>query len=142
MSASTARKTAWLLLFDDPTSVWGKSIEQIKQSFTMDGAAVVDSTRSGTSGLSQAFKIDGGASGIKEIQYSPSTVDAEIKTTHIGEYYKITLKDGSKIKVVQPTDYRPTFDENGPIYDKATIYLNPQGQQVKFDPARNMWVPK
>ncbi len=129
-------------ILDDPTSVWGKSIEQIKQSFTMDGVAVVDSTRSGTSGLSQAFKIDGGASGIKEIQYSPSTVGAEIKTTHIGEYYKITLKDGSKIKVVQPTDYRPTFDEDGPIYDKATIYLNPQGQQVKFDPARNMWVPK
>lgn len=59
-----------------------------------------------------------------------------------GEYYKITYNDGSKVKVVDPDSYRPTFNSKGPIYDTNTKYLNPQGQKVIFNSAANKWVPE
>lgn len=52
---------------------------------------------------------------------------------HKGEYYKLTYADGSKVKVVDPVAYRPTFSSGSPIYDANTKYLNPQGQKVVFN---------
>ncbi len=113
---------------DQPSSIWGKSIDDIKQSFTMDGATVTSvPAKASSSGNAQIFKVEGSATGIKEFQYSPSTVDNLNQSSHVGEYYKITYEDGSKIKVVDPSTYRPTFLGSDPIYDVNTTYLNPQG---------------
>ncbi|AZD00799.1 hemagglutinin repeat-containing protein [Pseudomonas chlororaphis] len=128
-----------------PTSVWGKSIDDLKQSFLLDRFIVTSSTKSGTSGNAQVFKVsssDGGVSKIVEVQYSPSTAGAVKQSTHIGEYYKLTYADGSKIKIVEPATYRPTFERGQPVYDKNTVYLNPQGQNVKFDASQNLWTPQ
>jgi hypothetical protein len=51
------------------------------------------------------------------------------------------VASGSKIKIVDPNSYAPSLKPNGiPLYDKNTVYLNPQGQQVIFNPATNTWV--
>ncbi len=129
-------------MVEAPANVWGKSIDDIQQSFKMDGAKLTYvPPRTGTSGNAQVYKVEGGTTGIKEIQYSPSTVNAPVKSVHVGEYYKITYVDGSKAKVIEPATYRPTFQgPSKPIYDANTTYLNPQGQKVKFNPATNAWV--
>lgn len=131
-------------IVDKPESIWGKTIENIKQSFTMDGATVTDvPPRAGSSQNAQIFEIDGSATGIKKIQYSPSTVGKQIDSDHIGEYYKISYNDGSKIKVVDPNTYRPSFFGKGQvIYDTNTVYLNPEGQKVIFNPSNNTWIPE
>jgi len=59
--------------------------------------------------------VEGGTMGVKEIQYSPSAVGGDVLSTHKGEYYKLTYLDGSKVKIVDPVDYRPTFNSKGPI---------------------------
>lgn len=105
----------------------------------MDGEVLTLKVKSKTSGNAQVYSAEGGTTGIKEIQYSPSTGDSG-SSKHKGEYYKITYKDGSKVKVVNPENYRPTFDSDGPFYDKNTRYINPQGQNVIFDPSINKWV--
>ncbi|MDQ7985184.1 DUF637 domain-containing protein [Pseudomonas sp. G34] len=129
-------------MVETPANVWGKSIDDIQQSFKMDGANLTYvPPKAGTSGNAQVYKVEGGTTGIKEIQYSPSTVDASVKSVHVGEYYKITYVDGSKAKVIDPATYRPTFQgPSKPIYDANTTYLNPQGQKVKFNPATNAWI--
>ncbi|WP_260407449.1 DUF637 domain-containing protein, partial [Pseudomonas cichorii] len=129
-------------MVEAPANVWGKSIDDIQQSFKMDGAKLTYvPPKTGTSGNAQVYKVEGGTTGIKEIQYSPSTVDAPVKSVHVGEYYKITYVDGSKAKVIDPATYRPTFQgPSKPIYDANTTYLNPQGQKVKFNPVTNIWV--
>ena len=84
----------------------------------------------GTSGNEQVYRVDGGATGIKEIQCSPSTANALDKLTHVGEYCKITCFDGSKAKVIDPLGYRPKFRGPGdPIYDRNTIYLKSAGAE-------------
>jgi hypothetical protein len=129
-------------MVEAPANVWGKSIDDIQQAFKMDGAKLTYvPPKIGTSGNAQAYKVEGGTTGIKEIQYSPSTVDASVKSTHVGEYYKITYFDGSKAKIIDPVIYRPTFQgPSKPIYDANTTYLNPQGQKVKFNPVTNAWI--
>ena len=125
-----------------PANVWGKSIDDIQQSFKMDGAKLTYvPPKTGASGNAQVYKVEGSTTRIKEIQYSPSTVDASIKSVHVGEYYKITYIDDSKTKIIDPATYRPTFQgPSKPIYDADTTYLNPQGQKVKFNPATNLWI--
>jgi filamentous hemagglutinin len=131
-------------LVEAPANVWGKSIDDIQQSFKMDGAELkYVPPKTGTSGNAQVYKVEGGTTGIKEIQYSPSTADAAVKSVHVGEYYKITYVNGTKAKVIDPETYRPTFEgPSSPIYDENTTYLNPQGQKVKFNSVTNVWRPE
>lgn len=126
----------------NPSSVWGKSIDDIKQSLTMDGATLTPKVRASSSGNAQVYTVEGSTTGIKEIQYSPSTIGDDVLSTHKGEYYKLTYADGSKVKVVDPVAYRPTFSSGSPIYDANTKYLNPQGQKVVFNSSTNTWVPE
>ena len=66
-----------------------------------------------------------------------------LQSTHVGEYYKLTFNDGSKIKVVNTSSYRPTFNRSGqPVYDNRTTYLNSNSQSVIFDPGTNTWIAK
>ncbi|MBS7473695.1 glycine zipper family protein [Pseudomonas syringae] len=131
-------------IVDKPESIWGKTIEDIKQSFTMDGATVTDvPPRAGSSLNAQTFKIEGSATGIKQIQYSPSSIGNVKPSKHIGEYYKITYTDNSKIKIIDSVAYKPKFKPDGAIiYDNNTKYLNPQGQRVLFNKTENVWMPE
>lgn len=131
-------------MVEAPANIWGKSIDDIDQSFKIYGAKLTYvPPRAGSSGNAKVYKVEGGTTGIKEIQYSPSTVDASVKSTHVGEYYKVTYFDGSKAKVIDPATYRPTFQgPSKPIYDANTTCFNPQGQGVKFNPATNAWISK
>ncbi|MFW3168016.1 DUF637 domain-containing protein [Pseudomonas syringae pv. syringae] len=126
----------------NPSSLWGKSIDDIKQSLTMDGATLTPKVKASSSGNAQVYTVEGSTTGIKEIQYSPSTIGDDFLSTHKGEYYKLTYADGSKVKVVDPVAYRPTFSSGSPIYDANTKYLNPQGQKVVFNSSTNTWVPE
>jgi filamentous hemagglutinin len=125
---------------ENPSGVWGSSLDDLKQSFAMDGATVATKApRASSSGNAQVFTVKNSATGIKEVQFSPASDVSE----HIGQYYKLTYTDGSKVKIVDPNSYVPSFKPNGmPLYDKNTVYLNPQGQQVVFNPATNTWVKK
>lgn len=119
----------------NPSGVWGSSLDDLKQSFSMDGATVTTKApRASSSGNAQIFTVENSATGIKEVQFSP----ASDVNTHLGQYYKLTSADGSKIKIIDPIKYTPSFKPNGmPLYDKNTVYLNPQGQHVVFNPATN-----
>ncbi|WP_152225892.1 hypothetical protein [Pseudomonas sp. SCB32] len=131
-------------MVESPANIWGKSVDDIQQSFKMDGAKLTYvPPKTGTSGNAQVYKVEGGTTGIKEIQYSPSTVSGDVKSIHVGEYYKVTYVDGSKAKVIDPLTYRPTFQgPSTPIYDANTVYLNLQGQKVLLNPVANTWIPK
>ncbi|MCW1246065.1 DUF637 domain-containing protein [Pseudomonas sp. SAICEU22] len=130
-------------MVEKPSSVWGASIDDMKRFFTLEGATLSPSVKAKTSGNAQAYNVEGSATGIVKIQYSPSTVGKATKSGHVGEYYKLSYKDGSKVKVIDPVEYKPSFKQTGePQYDKNTEYLNPQGVKVIFDSSRNLWVPK
>lgn len=127
----------------NPASVWGKTMEDIKYSFTMDGATLTQTYKAKSSGNAEVYKVEGSATGIKEIQHSPSTINKNVPPSeHRGEYYKITYSDGSKDKIVDVNEYRPKFTSGGAvIYDKNTRYLNHQGEEVRFSPSDNTWKP-
>ena len=112
-----------------PSSVWGKSVDQIKQSFEMDGATVVKKPiKSGTSGYGQVYEVKGGSSGIKEFEYHPGG------GTHTGKgtsYYKVVKNDGTEIRIIDPNQgFKP-----GTI-TKNQVYLNPNGQKLKYEGGR------
>lgn len=89
---------------------------------------------SSSSGNAQIFTVEKSSTGITEVQFSPVSESS----THAGQYYKITYADGSKVKVVDPEKYVPTFQKDGmPQYDKNTIYVNPQGKEVIFNSMTN-----
>ncbi|WP_367598746.1 filamentous hemagglutinin N-terminal domain-containing protein [Pseudomonas fulva] len=58
--------------------------------------------------------------------------DLNIQASDVQNRYSLLAANGN----------RPTFDFDGPIYDKNTRYINPQGQNVIFDPSINKWVPE
>lgn len=78
--------------------LWGKSVDDIKRSFEMDGATVTrKSQRSKSNAI--VYKVEGQASGIKEFEYHPGGV-------HTGEgieYYKIVKTDGTEVRIFDPS---------------------------------------
>jgi hypothetical protein len=119
--------------------VWGTSIDDLKQSFKMDGATITPiSPRASSSGNAQIFKVEGSAD-VAQIQYSPATTDP--LATHQGQYYKITFTDDSQAKIIDPNTYKVQFGGAGntPTLDKNTIFYNPQGKQINF--INGKWVP-
>ena len=129
-------------IVNNPASLWGKTVDQIKQSFEMDGAILkkVD-PRSSSSGNAIIYDIDNSASGIKRIQHSPSTLGKDKQSTHGGEYYKITYTNGSQVKIIDTNNYKLSFDKQGkPLYDKNTTYMNSNGNVIKFNTESNKWI--
>ena len=124
----------------NPASVWGKSVDTLRQSFEVGGGnTMAISPRASSSGNAQILRVENPNSNITEIQYSPSNQNS----AHKAEYYKITYEDGSKAKVIDTLNYRPNFSRSGlPIYDRNTTYYNPQGEIVIFNPNNNTWVPR
>ncbi|GLR12978.1 hypothetical protein GCM10007907_17680 [Chitinimonas prasina] len=82
----------------------------------------------------QVFSV-GGNPLIKEVQYSPSTAGLPLaeRSQHVGEYYKFTYNDGSKVKVINPETYKMGSPE------KNTDYFNQQGRGIVYDPATRTW---
>lgn len=117
----------------DPSSAWGKSVQDIEQSFTMDGAIVTPKP------ARAVFTVEGSATGVVEFQYG---AESDV-ITHLGAYYKVAYVDGSKAKIIDPESYKPTFKSDGqPQYDNDTVYFNPQGQKLTFNPSTNSWAPE
>jgi len=125
---------------EKPENVWGSSLDDLKQSFRMDGETVADKpARASSSGNAQIITVEGNPYGIREVQFSP---ESEV-STHGAQYYKITYADGSKVKIIDPNGgYKLSFKDGKPLYDKNTTYLNPKGQEIIFDPETNTWIPK
>lgn len=118
-------------IVNNPASVWGKSAEQIKQSFEMDGATVTKKpTKAGTSGNGQVYEVKGGASGIKEFEYHSG---GGVHTPKGVFYYKIVKNDGSEMRIIDPNQ----GFEPGTIA-KHQSYLNPNGQKLKYEGGK--WV--
>ncbi|WP_226939253.1 hemagglutinin repeat-containing protein [Janthinobacterium sp. FT14W] len=116
-------------------NVWGSNLSDLKGSYQMDGYTVVDkAAHASSSGNAQIFKVEGNPL-IKEVQYSPSTADLARadQSQHIGEYYKFTYQDGSKVKVIDPQTYKMGAPEN------RMQYVNQQGQPITYDAATRTW---
>jgi hypothetical protein len=116
-------------------NVWGSNLADLKKSYQMDGYSVtVKPPRASTSGNAQVFTVDRHPF-IKEVQYSPSTAHKPVadRSQHVGQYYKFTYQDGSKVKIIDPQTYKLSAPE------KNTTYYNQSGQQIKFDPTTRAW---
>jgi hypothetical protein len=87
---------------ESPSSMWGKSVEDIKQSLTLDGATLTSKPApSGTSGKAQTFTVEGHAT-VAEVQIHPGG------GIHGAPYYKLTYRDGIEVRVIDPTSgFRP-----------------------------------
>jgi len=108
-----------------PANIWGKSLQDIKYSFEMDGALLTSvPPKSGTSGLAQVYRVDKSATGIKEIEYHPGG-GQHSKSGDM--YYKMVMNDGTQIRIIDPnSSFKP-----GTIAPNQ-IYLNQNGQKLKY----------
>lgn len=108
-----------------PANIWGKSLQDIKYSFEMDGAVLtLVPPKSGTSGLAQVYKVEKSATGIKEIEYHPGG-GQHSKSGDM--YYKMVMNDGTQIRIIDPnSSFKP-----GTIASNQ-IYLNQNGQKLKY----------
>ncbi|VEG12946.1 Possible hemagglutinin (DUF637) [Moraxella cuniculi] len=109
-------------IINNPTSIWGKAADQIKQSLEMDGAVVTKKPhRARSSGNGQVYEVKGGSSGIGEFEYHAGG------GVHGAPYYKIVKNDGTIVKIIEKNSgYKPgTITRN-------QIYLNPQGQRLIY----------
>ncbi|WP_172800109.1 VENN motif pre-toxin domain-containing protein, partial [Faucicola atlantae] len=115
----------------NPEILWGKSVDQIKQSFEMDGATVTRKPQRGTSNAI-VYKVEGHASGIKEFEFHPG---GGAHTADNIEYYKIVKKDGTEVRIFDPS--KPF--NSGTITPKQK-YLDPQGNE--YIKRNGQWVKK
>jgi hypothetical protein len=113
---------------ESPSSMWGKSIDDIKQSLTHDGASLTPKAPlAGTSGKAQVFNVEGHPK-IKEVEFHPGG-----GTHGDSPYYKLvsTEKIGNKnieIRVINPSpDFSP-----GTI-TRYQQYYDTQGNRLKYE---------
>ena len=108
-----------------PANIWGKSLQDIKYSFEMDGAVLtLVPPKTGTSGLAQVYRVEKSATGIKEIEYHPGG-GQHSKSGDM--YYKVVMNDGTQIRIIDPnSSFKP-----GTIAPNQ-IYLNQNGQKLKY----------
>lgn len=117
---------------NNPASVWDKSVDQIKQSFEMDGAVLkLVPPRKKSSGKAIVYDVEHSGSGIKQFEYHPGGGEHGSE----GMYYKIVKTDGTQIRVIDPSE---KIDPK--TISKEQIYLNPQGQELMFKNGK--WVIK
>jgi filamentous hemagglutinin len=99
------------------SDVWGTSLDDIGRSLEMDGATFTYGKRATSN--AESLKVSGHPE-ISEVVAHPGGGQ------HVGPYYKFDMKDGSQIKIIDPSNYRPKT-----ILDKTTFY-NQQGEQIKL----------
>ncbi|WEV50190.1 DUF637 domain-containing protein (plasmid) [Acinetobacter sp. ESL0695] len=109
-----------------PANIWGKSSSDIRYSFEMDGATLsLVPPRASSSGLAEVYDIHNSATGIKQIEIHAG---GGTHTKQGDRYYKIVMSDGTQIRIIDPNG---TFSP-GTITSNQ-IYLNPQGQKLKYE---------
>ncbi len=93
---------------------WGASLDDIKRAFEMDGAVLT--TTSGKHG--EGFKL-GGHELVEQVYKSNGG------SRHGGPYIKFDMKDGSQIKIMEPSNYLPgTIQPGQRFYDRnLTEYI-------------------
>lgn len=121
--------------------VWGASLDDLVQMYRMDGAKTTPKPPSpDSSGNAQIFTVEGHPL-IKEVQYSPESSIS----VHGGEYYKFTFLDGTKVKIIDPDNYKVQYKLNSQgvfeaDLEKKTAYYNSAGQGVVY--VNDKWVLK
>lgn len=114
---------------ESPWSMWGKSIDDIKQSLTLEGASLTPKPPlAGTSGKAQVFTVEGHVA-VKEVEFHPGD-----GTHGDAPYYKLvsTEKVGNKnieIRMIDPSpDFSPgTITNYQQYYDTHGIRLRYEG---------------
>ena len=112
---------------ESPSSMWGKSVADVKQSLTLDGATLTPKpATSSASGKAQAFTVEGHAT-VKEVQVHPGG------GVHEAPYYKLTYKDGTEVRVIDPASgFKPgTITSYQQYFDAAGNRLKYEGGQWK-----------
>jgi filamentous hemagglutinin len=107
----------------------------------MDGAKTTPKPPSvGSSGNAQVFTVEGHPL-IKEVQFSPESP----LSTHGGQYYKFTFTDGTKVKVIDPENYKVKYKSNSAgvfeaDIEKNTVFYNSSGHGLVYK--NDIWVLK
>ncbi|MBI6669908.1 DUF637 domain-containing protein, partial [Pseudomonas syringae] len=113
---------------ESPSSMWGKSIDDIKQSLTLDGASVTPKAPlAGTSGRAQVFNVEGHPT-IKEVEFHPGG-----GTHGDSPYYKLvgTEKIGNKDIEIRVIDPSPDFSPG--TITRYQQYYDTQGNRLKYE---------
>ncbi|OCT20845.1 hypothetical protein A6E19_08405 [Pseudomonas putida] len=113
---------------ESPSSMWGKSIDDIKQSLTLDGASVTPKAPlAGTSGKAQVFSVEGHPA-IKEVEFHPGG-----GTHGDSPYYKIisTAKIGNKNIEIRVIDPSPDFSPG--TITRYQQYYDTHGNRLKYE---------
>ncbi|WP_230151234.1 hypothetical protein [Pseudomonas brassicacearum] len=108
--------------------MWGKSIDDIKQSLMLDGASLTPKAPlAGTSGKAQVFNVEG-HSKIKEVEFHPGG-----GTHGDSPYYKLvsTEKVGNKNVEIRVISSSPDFS---PVtITRYQQYYDTQGNRLKYE---------
>lgn len=113
---------------ESPSSMWGKSIDDIKQSLTLDGASLTPKAPlAGTSGKAQVFNVEGHPT-IKEVEFHPGG-----GTHGDSPYYKLvsTEKVGNKNIEIRVIDPSPDFSPG--TITRYQQYYDTQGNRLKYE---------
>ncbi|MCU0124252.1 DUF637 domain-containing protein [Pseudomonas vlassakiae] len=113
---------------ESPSSMWGKSIDDIKQSLMLDGASLTPKPPlAGTSGKAQVFIVEGHPT-IKEVEYHPGG------GTHGDSlYYELVTaeKVGTKNIEVRVIDPSPDFSPGA--ITRYQQYYDAHGNRLKYE---------
>lgn len=113
---------------ESPSSMWGKSIDEIKQSLTLDGASLTPKAPlAGTSGKAQVFIVEGHPA-IKEVEFHPGG-----GTHGDSPYYRLvsTEKIGNKNIEIRVIDPSPDFSPG--TITRYQQYYDTQGNRLKYE---------
>ncbi|WDG53562.1 filamentous hemagglutinin N-terminal domain-containing protein [Pseudomonas chlororaphis] len=113
---------------ESPSSMWGKSIDDIKQSLVLEGATLTPKAPlAGTSGKAQVFIVEGHPA-MKEIEYHPGG-----GTHGDSPYYKFVSTDkiGNKNIEVRVMDPSPDFSPG--TITRYQKYYDTQGRRLKYE---------
>jgi hypothetical protein len=111
-----------------PASMWGRSIEDVKQSLVLDGANLSPKPpKKGSSGLAQVYTVEGYPK-IKEVEYHPGG-----GTHGDSPYYKIVSNEmiGGKNLEVRVIDPSPDF--NPKTITRYQQYVDTHGNRLKYE---------
>lgn len=110
-----------------PDNIWGLKGQDLLTHYSLKGYSPrLRPPRAGTSGKAQVIELEGHPE-ILRVQYHPGG------GVHGGSYIKYTMRNGSEVKVIDPSTYIPRsignktqfYNQNGDslIYDKGVWHI-------------------
>ncbi|SHN29675.1 hypothetical protein SAMN05216593_1251, partial [Pseudomonas asturiensis] len=113
---------------ESPSSMWGKSIDDIKQSLTLDGASLTPKAPlAGTSGKAQVFNVEGHPK-IKEVEFHPGG-----GTHGDSPYYKLVSTEKIDNKNIEIRVIDPSPDFSPGTITRYQQYYDTQGNRLKYE---------